>query len=150
MKTTCTPDCHHVSAALISSNLALGIFGTDACFCTVLLPPVGMTFVLCRVHTSCDSHEQAARQLGLVQDSEECLLAFQEDITFSTPRELRQPLDTLIIAGAPARTLWESHSNRMTSAYSMRMFNSFAPTHGQQARNVNCVCRTHTCYSYRH
>ena len=33
-----------------------------------------------------DSHEEAARQLGLVQDAQEYLLAFQKAITFSTSR----------------------------------------------------------------
>lgn len=50
-----------------------------------------------------ESHALAARQLGLVNDSEHYFLAFEEAIPFfSTPRELRQLLVTLIIAGAPA------------------------------------------------
>ena len=45
-------------------------------------------------HVLYDSHEEAARQLGPVQDAQEYLLAFQEAITFSISRELRQLLVT--------------------------------------------------------
>ncbi|CAM9250899.1 unnamed protein product, partial [Laminaria digitata] len=88
-----------------------------------------------------NSHEQAARQLGLVQDSEEYLLAFQDAITFSTPRELRQLLVTLIIAGAPTRTLWDTHSIDMTSDYSTRTSNSSA--NDQALRHIDLMLSKH-------
>lgn len=83
-------------------------------------------------NTLYDSHEQAACQLGLVQDSEKYILAFQEARTLFTPRELRQLLLTVVtsnIAGAPAWTLWDKNSTHLTPENPVRMSNFSATDH---------------------
>ncbi|CAM9593390.1 unnamed protein product, partial [Ectocarpus fasciculatus] len=73
-----------------------------------------------------DSHQSAAQALGLVADAEEYDLTFREAINFSTPRELRSLLVTLIIAGAPARDLWDTHKDLLMTDYMCRMSTSSA------------------------
>ncbi|CAN0283168.1 unnamed protein product [Scytosiphon promiscuus] len=73
-----------------------------------------------------DSYEGAARALGIVADSQEFQITFREAITFSTPRELRSSLVTLIIAGAPACLLWNEHKNDLMSDLPNQMSQSAA------------------------
>ncbi|CAN0115114.1 unnamed protein product, partial [Ectocarpus fasciculatus] len=72
------------------------------------------------------SHQAAARARGLVADTEEYDLTFREAIDFSTPRELRCLFVTLIIAGAPANTLWETHQDALVADYRCQMSNASA------------------------
>lgn len=88
-----------------------------------------------------DTHNEAARQRGLVQDHEEYNIAFEEAIEFSTPRELRTLLVTLIIAGAPASSLWESHSSSLDSDFRSTM----SPSAAQQRalRDIDLMLSKH-------
>ena len=67
------------------------------------------------------THNEAARQRGLVQEKKEDHIAFQEAINFSIPRELRILLVTLIIAGAPAASLWDFHRDALSAEFQLTM-----------------------------
>ena len=73
-----------------------------------------------------ESHQSAAHALGLVADAQEYDLTLRESLNFSTPRELRSLLVTLIIAGAPARDLWDTHKQHFMTDYMCRMSESSA------------------------
>ncbi|CAM9941562.1 unnamed protein product [Ectocarpus sp. 6 AP-2014] len=73
-----------------------------------------------------ESHQSAARARGLVAVTQEYDLTFREAISFSTPRELRCLFVTLVIAGAPANTLWETHQDILVSDYRCQMSNASA------------------------
>ncbi|CAM9437982.1 unnamed protein product [Laminaria digitata] len=88
-----------------------------------------------------DTHNEAARQRGLVQDHEEYNIAFEEAIDFSAPRELRTLLVTLIIAGAPASSLWDSHNSSLDSDFRSTM----SPSAAQQRalRDIDLMLSKH-------
>ncbi|CAN0177300.1 unnamed protein product, partial [Laminaria digitata] len=88
-----------------------------------------------------DTHNEAARQRGLVQDHEEYNIAFEEAIDFSTPRELRTLLVTLIIAGAPASSLWDTHNSSLDSDFRSTM----SPSAAQQRalRDIDLMLSKH-------
>lgn len=73
-----------------------------------------------------DSHQSAAHALGLVADAQEYDLTFREAMHFSTPRELRSLLVTLIIVGAPARNIWDTHKDHLMADYITHMSESAA------------------------
>ncbi|CAM9837695.1 unnamed protein product, partial [Ectocarpus sp. 8 AP-2014] len=72
------------------------------------------------------SHQSAAHTLGLVADAQEYDLTFREALHFPTPRELRSLLVTLIIAGAPARDIWDTHKYHLMTDYMTHMSESAA------------------------
>ncbi|CAN0310306.1 unnamed protein product [Ectocarpus sp. 13 AM-2016] len=54
-----------------------------------------------------ESYEKCARELGLVHNVDKYTICLQEAIEFSTARELRRLITTLILHGALAAHLWE-------------------------------------------
>ncbi|CAM9337287.1 unnamed protein product, partial [Scytosiphon promiscuus] len=95
-----------------------------------------------------DSYESAARALGIVADSQEFQITFREAITFSTPRELRSLLVTLIIAGGPASLLWNENKihlmsdllNQMSQSaaldFALRQIDGMLAKHGKSTESV--------------
>ena len=68
----------------------------------------------------CATLQQAARALGLLNDEQEYSEALEEAATFMSGRRLRSFFITLVLAGAPARVLWDSVKHHLCEDFTDR------------------------------
>ena len=137
--TTFTVGIRHALAGLIFPGLMQVTFGTYAyCFTT---SPRLVGKISEHLMALYGTHNGAARQRGLVQENEEDHIAFQEAINFSTPRELRILLVTLIIAGAPAASLWDFHRDALSAEFQLTM--SISSAYDRALRQIDLMLSKH-------